>query len=480
MTPDPRRHVPPPFLESIRTWVVAYAGAFRQASGESPPPVALKLDHTRHVAENARAIARELGWAPEDVDLAEALGWLHDVGRFAQYAEFGHFHDATSFNHGQRGADIVRDSGILADLDEESRAGLLDGIRHHNAKTIPADLPAARRRLLELLRDADKLDIFRVVLAGLERDGFRELADMWPHIDLDGPVDARLLDEIATRRHGDLAHVHSRADFLLLLVSWVYDLHFAPARARARRAGLPDAVAAHLPDAPGISAVLDAVRPFLDAADATGPFETNVARYEAWFDRHPAAYASELAAIRELWPAGADGLEIGAGAGHFAAPLGIRTGVEPSAAMRKRAAERGLAPVAGVAERLPFPDGRFDAALMVTTICFVADPALSLREAFRVLRPGGCVVVGFVDRASPLGREYERNKAKSVFYKTARFFDAAEVAALLAKAGFTDLEYRQTLFAHPDQMQKPDPARTGFGEGAFVAIRGRKPEPTPC
>lgn len=467
-------------LDQVRKWFEAFAERFRDAAGGFPAPVALKLDHTRHVAENARAVARDLGWSPAEVDLAEALGWLHDVGRFVQYAEFGHFHDAASFDHGQRGADVVRDSGILDDLDPESRAGLLDGIRHHNAKTIPPDLPAPRRRLLELIRDADKLDIYRVVIEGLERDGFRELAEMWPHVDLDGPVDARLLDEIATRRHGDLAHVHSRADFLLLLVSWVYDLRFAPARARARRAGVPDALAVHLPDAPGISAVLDVARRFLEAADAPDPFETDGARYAAWFDRHPAAYASELAAVRELWPENADALEIGAGAGHFAAPLGIRTGVEPSAAMRQRAAERGLAPVAGVAERLPFPDGRFDAALMVTTICFVADPAQSLREAFRVLRPGGCLVVGFVDRASPLGQEYERNKASSVFYKTARFFDAAAVARLLAAAGFADLEARQTLFAHPDRMRKPDPVRTGFGAGAFVAIRGRKPEPTPC
>lgn len=464
-------------LDQIRKWFAVFAERFRDATGGLPAPIALKLDHTRRVAENARDVARDLAWPDADVRLAEALGWLHDVGRFVQYAEFGHFHDATSFNHGFRGADVVRDAGVLDDLDEESRAGLLNGIRFHNAKTIPADLPAARRRLFELIRDADKLDIFRVVLEGLARDGFRELADMWPHIDLDGPIDARLLDEIATRRHGDLAHVHSRADFLLLLVSWVYDLRFAPARSRARRAGMPDAVAAHLPDTPDLSAILDAARRFLDAAD---PFETGVARYEAWFDRHPAAYASELAAVRELWPADADALEIGAGAGHFATPLGIRTAVEPSAAMRQRAAARGIAAVDGVAERLPFPDGRFAAALMVTTICFVADPAQSLREAFRVLRPGGGLVVGFVDRASPLGQEYERNRENSLFYKTARFFDAAEVAQLLADAGFANLEYRHTLFAHPDQMQTPDPVRTGFGEGAFVAIRGRKPEPPPC
>lgn len=210
------------------------------------------------------------------------------------------------------------------------------------------------------------------------------------------------------------------------------------------------------------------------------PFEQHADRYESWFARHPAAYASELAAVRELWSAPADGLEIGVGAGHFAAPLGIGQGVEPAAAMRERAVARGIAVVDGVAEHLPFPDARFDAVLMVTAICFVDDPAQSAREMFRVLRPGGCAVIGFVDRQSPLGRAYEEKKDTSLFYAPARFFGVADVAGLLADAGFAALEHRQTLFAHPDAMQEPDPVRTGFGEGAFVVVRGRKPENRPC
>lgn len=214
--------------------------------------------------------------------------------------------------------------------------------------------------------------------------------------------------------------------------------------------------------------------------DRIQPFEQHADHYESWFQRHPAAYASELAAVRELWPAQADGLEIGVGAGHFAAPLGIGRGVEPAAAMRERAAARGIAVLDGVAEHLPYPDRRFDAALMVTAICFVDDPAQSVREMHRVLRPGGCAVIGFVDRASPLGQEYERKRNSSVFYRDAHFFSTADVAALLADVGFVALEYRQTLFAHPDAMQVPDPVRTGTGEGAFVVVSGHKPENGPC
>lgn len=207
----------------------------------------------------------------------------------------------------------------------------------------------------------------------------------------------------------------------------------------------------------------------------TDAFETHADRYEAWFEHHGAAYESELWAVRELWPLGADGLEIGVGAGHFAGPLKIKTAVEPAAAMREAAARRGIDALDGVAEHLPFPDERFDAVLMVTTLCFVDDAERAVREMHRVLRPAGCAVIGLVDRESVLGREYERRRASSVFYREARFYSAPEVYALLSGAGFVDLECRQTVFRHPGKMQKPDASEPGFGQGAFVVVRGVKP-----
>lgn len=250
-------------LERIRTGFLAFVEGFRDPAADLAPGLALKLEHTRRVAGHARDIARELGWSPEDVRMAEALGWLHDVGRFVQFAEFGHFHDASSFNHGQRGADVVEQSGMIAGLRAARRRCLLAAIRHHNAKTIPPAISRNCRPFLKLIRDADKLDIFRVVIEELERDGFRELADMWPHVALDGPVNPLLQREIRERRHGDVAHVRSLADFLLIEASWIYDLQYAPTRERVRRNGALEALAAYLPDDPATREILDDVRQVL-------------------------------------------------------------------------------------------------------------------------------------------------------------------------------------------------------------------------
>ena len=212
----------------------------------------------------------------------------------------------------------------------------------------------------------------------------------------------------------------------------------------------------------------------------TEAFEQYADRYESWFERHAAAFQSELNAVRTFWPSACDGLEVGAGAGHFAASLGIPAAIEPSAAMRRAALKRGVHAVDGAAEHLPFPGDRFDAVLMVTTLCFVDDPAKSVREMLRVLRPGGCAVVAFVDRQSPLGQDYKCKRQSSAFYRNAHLFATSEVSELLAQNGFTELDYCQTLFMHPVTMRAPDPVRAGFGAGSFVVIRGRKPGGSAC
>ena len=199
-------------------------------------------------------------------------------------------------------------------------------------------------------------------------------------------------------------------------------------------------------------------------------FEANVSRYEAWFARHAAAYASELLALRLFVPLAGRGLEIGVGTGRFAAPLGIAVGLDPSPAMLAVAAARGIETVEGCAERLPFADASFDNALVVTTICFVDSPLAMLAEARRVLKPGGRLVIGFIDRESDLGRHYLAHREESVFYREASFVSAGEVERCLVEAGFTIDGWGQTLSQPLAETLEIEPARPGRGRGAFVVV----------
>lgn len=200
------------------------------------------------------------------------------------------------------------------------------------------------------------------------------------------------------------------------------------------------------------------------------PFETHHQRYEAWFEKHEAAYISELLALRPfvLWEG--RGIEIGVGSGRFAAPLGVQVGVDPSPAMLVHAASRGIEVMEGVAEHLPFAGGSFDHALVVTTLCFVDSPTQMLAEARRVLKPGGRLVIGFVDRESTLGQNYVVHQAESVFYREATFYSAHEVERLLPEAGFAISAWGQTL-AHPLPVTREiEPLRAGRGQCAFVVV----------
>lgn len=212
-------------LRTIVDWFHSYVETFF-VDGAMPAPLRLKVEHSEWVAHNARQLAEDLEWSPEQTNCAEALGWLHDVGRFSQFAEFGTFSDAHSINHGERGWEIVRENRILRALAPDDQDTLLDGIRNHNVKIVPGSLGIRSLQFTKLIRDADKLDIYRVVLDSIHRDGFQELPSMLPQIDLQGPVNASVVHEIVEHRYCSLENVYSLSDFLLMLLSWIHDLNY--------------------------------------------------------------------------------------------------------------------------------------------------------------------------------------------------------------------------------------------------------------
>jgi ubiquinone/menaquinone biosynthesis C-methylase UbiE len=199
-------------------------------------------------------------------------------------------------------------------------------------------------------------------------------------------------------------------------------------------------------------------------------FEKFSEEYDEWFVKNKDKYEVELRALSFFVPPKGNGLEVGVGSGKFSSPLGIKTGVEPSQKMADKARKLGIRIFAGIAEDLPFPNSTFDFILMVTTICFVDDLKKTFQEAFRVLKKDGFIVIGFIDKESELGKVYSRNKAKSHFYKIAKFFSAHEVLACLNEAGFGNFETKQTIFPGNDSQYIQD----GFGTGSFVVIKGVK------
>ena len=204
------------------------------------------------------------------------------------------------------------------------------------------------------------------------------------------------------------------------------------------------------------------------------PFDAHTDRYEGWFEEHDDAYQSELAALKRLVPRTGRGIEIGVGSARFAAPLGIDVGIDPAAAMLEYARERGVNVARGVAEHLPFQDDTFDTALIVTTICFVDDIPRTLAEADRILSESGSLVIGYIDKDSPVGRIYQEKREQNPFYKEATFVSTEELLEALEVAGFSDFEFVQTIYHWLDEVDGLEPIENGYGDGSFVGIKASR------
>ncbi len=208
----------------------------------------------------------------------------------------------------------------------------------------------------------------------------------------------------------------------------------------------------------------------------TDVFSEHVEAYEAWYEKYPMVYQSELAAIKEQLlklPENIKGIEVGLGTGRFAQPLGIKEGIEPSTEMAKIAMKRGVEIMEGVAERLPYSDLHFDFVLFVT-ICHLKDIKAAFAQAHRVLKHGGSIIIGFLDKDQSIARQYEEKRDRSNFFKHASFYPVNRIEKLLKEAGFKNFEYNQTLFDALDEINEVQPPLKGFGKGSFVVVKAVK------
>lgn len=137
----------------------------------SDEKIKLKINHTYRVAGLCDRIADSIGLVGEDRDIAWLIGMLHDVGRFEQIRRYHTFNDAKSIDHAKLGADLLFCEGLM----EQYVPGLLEqpelkserelielAIRRHNVYRLPEDLSEREAVFCKLIRDADKIDIFKV------------------------------------------------------------------------------------------------------------------------------------------------------------------------------------------------------------------------------------------------------------------------------------------------------------------------------
>jgi len=209
----------------------------------------------------------------------------------------------------------------------------------------------------------------------------------------------------------------------------------------------------------------------------TDAFSTRALEYDSWYDGEEGRplYTSELECLSPL-VSHTPVLEVGVGTGRFAMHFPGSYGIDPAFEALEMAKKRGVRSVQGLGERLPFKDGVFGTVLIVLTLCFVKDPLEVLKEAERVIRRDGEVIICFIPVDSPWGRLYgEKKKRGSPFYRGARFYTFEEVGAFVRRAGLDVTRTRSTLLQGPADSRRIEKPFEGPVKGAgFVCVKAAK------
>ncbi|BBO73637.1 metal-dependent phosphohydrolase [Desulfosarcina widdelii] len=256
-------------LSDIQSWFSDYTRSFLTGEPNKDSAHQLKIDHTARVCKNIRMLAASIDLSEDQMRIAEAVALLHDLGRFEQYKRYGTFNDRKSVNHAALGVEIMEKTGVLEDLDDDERKRIVDAVRFHNAPALPSGKPPEELIFLRLIRDADKLDIWKVFADYYRYDNEPETAIV-QHLP-DRPTWApSIIEDIVNRRMARFSHMETLNDFKLLQLSWVFDLNFPETYFLARQRGDLAVIAGSLPDVPSLRRAVAVVMEELEVKGKRG------------------------------------------------------------------------------------------------------------------------------------------------------------------------------------------------------------------
>jgi hypothetical protein len=223
----------------------------------------LKWEHSLKVLENVESIMSASGmggvFTPELTRGTQLAALYHDVARFEQYVAYHTFRDAESANHGLWGVKIIKKGLWLAEESPRVTAFALAGVSIHNRFAIPRGVPEDCRLLAGAVRDADKLDILRVICGYAQPGGKRSSVVTWKLADAPEKWTPSLYNAVLSKRLGRSEDMRYINDFRLLICSWVYDINFPSSRALMRKQGYLDEILAGLPSGQAMNRLRDTV-----------------------------------------------------------------------------------------------------------------------------------------------------------------------------------------------------------------------------
>ena len=251
-------------LHKMHRWMYDYMRSFRTDDPDVMRGIRLKEIHTGYVTANARALAKHLGCSEHDTALAEIIGLFHDVGRFRQYAVYQTFNDAASEDHAELGLKVLAEE---VDFLERLVTADADSVRfarkYHNKKAIAETDDERKLFFAKIIRDADKLDIYRVLLPFLAPDGAEKAPNFVPS-DAAQEVSPDFVADFAAGRQADYYRLRTHGDRKIVRLMWIYDINFMWTLRRIVERGYVDAFIESLPAQAGIAEGVARLRAYIE------------------------------------------------------------------------------------------------------------------------------------------------------------------------------------------------------------------------
>jgi hypothetical protein len=237
-------------LDFFKKWFLDYVDQFSSPEVFIQENIRLKIEHTARVCENILLLAKVEKVGEEGCRLAEAIALFHDLGRFEQFMKYRTFKDSESENHALLGVKLLKKAGILSRLSPREKDLILKAVEYHNLMEIPGCVENSRVLLFysKLIRDADKLDILKLVSENYEKEEeFRN-----PTLEFDMPgtpgFSGNIVADILNNRMAKLADARNQNDIKLLRLSWIFDINFPATLALLKERGYLDKILTSIPE----------------------------------------------------------------------------------------------------------------------------------------------------------------------------------------------------------------------------------------
>jgi len=245
-------------VEELRSWFNNYVQKFyKEKDPDFQQNIDLKREHTERVVREIIRLGNELQLDEYALNLAEVIALFHDIGRFEQYKRYQTFSDVRSEDHAMLGIRVLKEYDILGALENNTHKLILCAIEYHNRPFLPDRESETCLFYSRLIRDADKLDIWRVVLGYYNRkNNERNIAIELELPDTPG-ISREVYDALINKQIVYTKHVRNINDFKLLQAGWIYDINFEPTFRCVRERGYLEALRKNLPDTEAIIEIFE-------------------------------------------------------------------------------------------------------------------------------------------------------------------------------------------------------------------------------